>query len=923
MMSFGINIRAVMLSCVAPAALLMPASVYAQTSPRDAPAPADTATTSASDSQGADITVTGIRRSLADARAIKESSSAIVDAISAEDIGKFPDQNLAESLQRVTGVQIQRSNGEGTRISVRGLSPDFTRTQYNGRTITSNGQRSFDFSSLSSDFVSAVEVYKTPTADMIDGGLSATVNVRIARPLDLGKNRVMLAAEGIYEGNSKKIAPHLTGFVNRLFGDGKVGVYFGVDYRQRKYQTATEYGFGMQPFAENASLPRPLDYNLDGDFNDTVRIENALGTGVAVGDSKRLTLVGGFQAKPTDELELWTDVLYSNLKDRSTNSFIAPRFVSIEGPNAAIRGSVVQNGVATYLDADGVWIQSTGGDTESYVATISPAAGATWRRDRLTISAEANYSHTLTETSSLAVEGIGRGSVSYDLRPDGDTFPQITFNRGWDPLNPHNYRAVGFRGAYKSPTNDSNWTLRGDVAYKFDDSFIKKISAGINLSERKLSFQSANVIMNAQQLAGLLGVPYDPNIEGGSFDSSVISTNFSFPNIFQSYSGPAKPLTAGVATSNAILFSKVPLSKILAISPPTGVPASDFSVDEKSLAAYAKIDFGTSDNKLSGNLGVRYVRTRQTSIGSVPDFNNITLLQLAAQTVVGTKPAGSVKNNYGNWLPSFNLRYAITDNLVARIGAARVMTRPTLGLLTTSTNINAQVQSISSGNPRLNPFLANQGDLSLEYYFANTGLLSVAVFYKDIKNFVVNATASETYAVHIGTNGPLQNVTFAHSFPDNGAGAKLKGIELGVQVPFTFLPSPLDGFGVLANATFLDVGKVTPSSGAAPTPLPGVSNRAYNAALYYEKYGFGARVSYTYRSKFTNDLSSYFGDGDFARSYGQLDASMSYDVNKNISLNIDGANLMNSPSITYNNINIVRYYEDSGRRFTAGVRVRF
>ncbi len=891
----------------------------------DAPTPADSqgpATGVNANQPGDEIVVTGIRRSLADAIAIKRDSSAIVDAISAESIGKFPDQNLAESLQRVTGVQIQRANGEGTRISVRGLSPDFTRTQYNGRTITSNGGRSFDFSSLSSDFVSAVEVYKTPTADLIDGGLSATVNVRVARPLDAGKDRYLLAGEGIYEGNSKKAAPHFTGFANKLFDDGKVGVYFGADYRQRKYTTFNELGFG-QEYGVEATRNPPIDYNLDGDFKDTFRFENALGTNIVEGDTRRLNLVGGVQVKPTERLELWADAFYADLKDTQTSHNAIARFTSISGPNAAVRGSVIDGSLIKFLDADGVWLQSSAGTSDTRTVTISPAVGATWRSGGLTISAEGNYSRTRTESTSLGVEAIGRASVSYDLRPDGSTFPDIKFTRGWDPLNPHNFRGVGGGGNYKAPTIDRNWTAKGDVGYKFNGDFLKKIAAGVNLSDRLLSYRSSSIRISAQQYANLLGLPYDPNIEGGSFDAASISRAWSFPNAFSNYSGPAHPITQGVSTTTDLILQKVSWATILAAAPPQSSPASDYSVDERSFAAYGRVDIGAFHDRLSGNIGLRYVRTMQSSIGSVPDFNNITFILLGAQTLVGAAPAGLVKNNYDEWLPSLNFKYSVNKDIAIRFAAARVMTRPTLGLLTTSTNINANVRNISSGNPRLAPFLATQADLSLEYYFGKTGLLSAAFFYKDIKNFVVNATANETYPVHIGVGGPIQNIAFSHFFPDNGAGAKLKGVELSAQLPLSFLPSPLDGFGVLLNATFLDVGKVTPNSGGPASPLPGVSNNAYNAEVYYEKYGFGARLSYTYRGKFTNDPLSYFGDGDFARSYGQLDGSISYDINKHIGLNVDASNILNNPQITYDNFNIVRTYEDSGFRITAGARVRF
>jgi iron complex outermembrane receptor protein len=224
--------------------------------------------------EGQEIVVTGFRRSLQAANARKRDADIVSDGISAEDIGKFPDQNLAESLQRITGVQITRSRGEGSSVSIRGLSPEFSRVQFNGRTLGSGGGRSFDFTSLSAEFVSSVEVQKSPTADMIEGGLSGTVNISTPKALQIGKTRFNGTIEGVYEENAKKLSPRLSGLFNYVNPSETFGFNVGVAYEQRKYLQVQYQGYGAETGVESTRTP-PIDYNRDGDFNDTYTFNHA------------------------------------------------------------------------------------------------------------------------------------------------------------------------------------------------------------------------------------------------------------------------------------------------------------------------------------------------------------------------------------------------------------------------------------------------------------------------------------------------------------------------------------------------------------------------------------------------------------------------------------------------------------------------
>ena len=240
-------------------------------------------------------------------------------------------------------------------------------------------------------------------------------------------------------------------------------------------------------------------------------------------------------------------------------------------------------------------------------------------------------------------------------------------------------------------------------------------------------------------------------------------------------------------------------------------------------------------------------------------------------------------------MPSANLCYDLTPKLKLRAAVARTLTRSDVSLLSPTLSVDANTSTMNARNPNLRPYVSNQIDLSLEYYFDRSGLLSVGAFYKDVDNFIVNTAAQTTQTVQLEEGGSRQQV-FLLRQPRNGASSRIKGIELGAQVPFTFLPGPFDGLGVLGNFTYLDLGDVVVTEGQPAIPISGASTRSYNIAGHYEQSGFGIRASYNYRNGFVVDPVSTFGDGDVQRAYGQLDISASYDINRMITLNADITN---------------------------------
>ncbi len=425
---------------------------------------------------------------------------------------------------------------------------------------------------------------------------------------------------------------------------------------------------------------------------------------------------------------------------------------------------------------------------------------------------------------------------------------------------------------------------------------------------------SQSLTVSAQTLAGLLGTPYSPTIEGGSFSSAPYMTKYS-ANFFGQH------LTYLSANINS-LFAKVPLSALLASTPLTESLASTYSVKEDTTAGYAELDFHVPNSNLTGNIGFREVATKQTSAGYSPNLNDITFNQQGAQTIIPNVTAVSIPQSYNNFLPNLNLTYAFTQDLLLRFAAAKTMTRSDLSQLAPNTTVNADVKSISAGNPFLTPYTATQFDLSLEWYLNKGGLLSTALFYKDVKNFIQNGSSSETLNV-TQVQGGTTPITFSVLQPENGGTAILKGVEFGYQQAFTFLPAPFDNFGAVVNYTYVDASELVVTQGSPAVPLSGVSKNAYNLIGFYEAPRFGVRLAYNYRSGYVVDPLSYFGDGDFRKAYGQLDASAVYHVIPNFDLSLEALNITNNALIDVDKYGINRGYETDGTTVLFGARYKF
>jgi iron complex outermembrane recepter protein len=359
---------------------------------------------------------------------------------------------------------------------------------------------------------------------------------------------------------------------------------------------------------------------------------------------------------------------------------------------------------------------------------------------------------------------------------------------------------------------------------------------------------------------------------------------------------------------------------IEAVSTITNDPTGINDVEEHTSALYLRANILRPEGRLSGNIGVRVVRTEQTSIGVSPDLNGITFEpQAGSITRVPAAAPVTIDRHYMDVLPSLNFKFDLTDDIVLRLAASRTMSRPTLTQISPSVSANGPGQSITANNPDLDPFRSNNYDLSGEWYFASGGLLAATLFYKDIVSLVTRVQTQIPLTItQINGDGSRQpvNQIWTLSSLVNGPGTAVSGAELSYQQNFDFLPGPFDGFGVLANYTYMDT--------HGSQPLQGASKNNYTASIYYEKGRFGGRVSYTHRGEFFLDVEGNSQDTRLQQPFGTLDGNVTFSVGDHVSLVLEATNILDdSDQVRFDPIDLPQFYTDNGRRVLFGLRASF
>jgi iron complex outermembrane receptor protein len=906
------------------AELLVPVGASAQTA--EAP-PIDPSAT---------VVVSGIRASLSSSLNTKRMQEGVVDAVSAEDAGKFPDTNIAESLQRVTGVQIQRNNGEGRYISVRGLGPEFNNVLVNGRTLTSDtGGREFSFDLLSSDLISKALVYKTSQPFLPEGGIGSTVDIQTARPLSgkVGHTSVVNVSHS-WDSNSREHTPNISGMYSFANPDRTFGVTSSVSYTDR----ASKQNKAITD-AWNYRDVQMINGNLDStgltmaDVT-TRKLYMPQSFGYQQEEETRKRVVGNVtvQYNPSPDWKLTADALYSRLDQK--NSVIA-----VSDWNNPIQLGVKYDGndqVTSFLRPGSIFyannpaIAGAGkllGEANSNDMIVKGG-------DRLSITKAAGLNSKWKISDDLRLEGDISSSRTTSRSPDmwvvagmvprnGDTLtfngmPSVTFGDGIaDPA------AVRAHAVSNGDVRNSDKLHEGRLALSWnrEAGLFKGLDSGISFSKRtvgRLEYESDSwnafsgyhlalpaSLFTVTPLEGYFGGAAKPDAYL-RFDPQAYINYLNQPSLLPQSNDPA-------LYGDKTRYPNGPMAINYA------APASTWSVGEKVSSFF--VDSKWEGERWSANAGIRAVHVKSSSNGVSRVLLSAVKSPNDTTYILNYGPAAptSVENSYNSFLPSANLKFNLTEDMLLRFGASKTETRPTLGQMGVDNWYGGRFGDVQTGggNPNLNPMKSKNFDVSYEWYLSKTNYVSAAVFVKKVSDFL------ETRLVDMQI--PQYTEVVHDSRVRNGQSGKIKGVEIAGQYAFDTGIPWLNGFGVAANYTYVDAtAKRDGDTGALTCGYPGLSPQSYNGSVFYENEKFQARVSYNWRNHFSVDCG---GGSTLPRNraaYGQTDASLRYNITPTIALYADGINLGNTRMREYAaNETQFLTVEDVGRRVNLGVRVAF
>jgi len=894
-------------------------------------ASAQTTAEAVPDDVGAKVIVSGIRASLSSSLNTKRIQDGVVDAVSAEDAGKFPDTNIAESLQRVTGVQIQRNNGEGRYISVRGLGPEFNNVLVNGRTLTSDtGGREFSFDLLSSDLISKALVYKTSQPFLPEGGIGSTVDIQTARPLSgkVGHSSVVNVFDA-YDSNSRKHTPNISGMYSFANAQRDFGVSGSLSYTDRASK-------------QNKAITDSWNYRdvamINGDLNSkgltstdvtTRKLYMPQSFGYQQENETRKRLVGNVtvQYNPSATWKLSADALYSRLDQR--NAVIA---ISDWNNPAQLGVTYDANDQVTSFLRPGANFLANNPALKDLVG-INSNDMIVKGGDRLSTTSAFGLNSKWNLAPEWKLEGDLSSSRSTSESPDMWVVAGMVPKNG-DALTFNGYPTLAFGDGIADPTavrahavansevqfRDTLHEGRLNLSWNHDIGYFKGIDSGMAYSQRKVgrnqwSADSWNAFSGYHvALPASLFTVTPLNSMGGGAQAPSQYLSFD-PHAYINYLNQPSMLAQ---SNDPALYSD--LKKF-----PNGPMAIDYTrpsmwaVKEKVSSLF--LDSKWEGEGWSANAGMRMVRVQSTSTGisrvllsAVKSPNDTTYI-----LNWGPSAVTSVSNSYNNFLPSGNLKFDLTDNTILRLAASKTVTRPTLNQLGVENWYGGRYGDVQTGggNPYLKPMQSKNFDVSYEWYLSKTNYVSGAVFLKNVSDFL----ESKLVDMRIPQYSEVVHDTRVR----NGQKGKIKGLEIAGQYAFDTLTPWLNGFGAAANYTYVDASATREGdSGAVACGYPGLSRQSYNGSLFYENSKFQARVSYNWRNKFSVDCGGGSAQPRNRAAYGQTDASVRYNLTPTMSIYADVINLTNAKMQEYaKNETQFLTMEDVGRRFNAGVRLAF
>lgn len=891
------------------------------------------ATTAANPAEASVVVVTGARAALARALDLKRNADVIQDSISATELGRFPDDNVADSLTHIAGISVSRTRGgEGQYINVRGLGSGYNIVTLNRRILATDGDgRDFAFDVLPSEMIGGADVMKSASASQMEGSIGGSVNLRSARPFDNPGYHASARIEGDRNDLSRKNGVKLSGVVSNTFNNNTMGVILGAVVSDREVRTDS---LGYQTF--NADSPGSFD--VDGNGSLGPGEENLLGSccisfGSVFEKKKRAALTGAFEWKVTPDFRMTFDALATRL-DSPQVGYQQSYYVE----HAADRWSDVttKDGLITGMTIKDLVPEMSNVTTDRKVDTMQFGWKGEWKvSPDLRLVGDVYRSTSKRDSGgkdTFVVAGIGGANTGY-YKANDNAFPDIrvTLEDGRDlatelaagRLGNKDYGVhfAGLTGVDIKDTVDGG-SLEGRLsldgkwnldAFEFGVSGTSRSKKRTAIGNEKNGGACQYCGMYSTTFANLgadvvrpMNLPNYMRGAGGNFPGSFVA--FDVPAYFKALAAlDGKPKFDADGNPDGVYD----VSK----SQPEFVPTQSYDVREKTATLFGQ--FELSGERWNGNIGVRVVHTKTSSRSAIDDIVSITdptpdiptsspIIDYSEATPV------SQDGSYTKVLPSANFSFWMQRDLVLRAAVAKVMARPSLDRLAPTRTDNTLDRSYIlniDGDPNLKPTEATQQDLSLEWYYQPKSAINAALFAKQIKNFVTFQTDEK---VDIGVPGYLYTV----NRPVNGDKARVRGMELGVQHLWD------NGFGI--SAKFAKTWTRAYSGGEYVGQLEGVAPTASSLGFLYEKDKLNAALTFDYTGKYTQSTNVIAGFPGKVDAITWVTASASYDLNKNVTLFVEGKNL--GDEVMRSNLgrsDAIYGFEAWGRTYAAGMSVKF
>lgn len=825
------------------------------------------------------------RGSLQSALEAKRNATNISDSITADDMGSFPAANLAEALQGITGVSMSRSGGVGEYVSIRGMDPALTKVTINGRSVSMTANESdpgaaASLSFFSPDMFSSAEVSKSARASDVTGGVGGTVNLTTRKPLDIGEFKAGLSVQGNDSTVKDDKEYSVGGFYNDVFMDDKLGFtlsgsYEDLDRRLDKIQVTS--------------------WNLDEDVNafdpNTARQEARTGT------QERYNISSTIQYAPTDELDFYADILYALEDRRETANRLDVKLSkgSIDEDTAVTAGDTVVSGdySKTHVDFNNFYRQS---DIENWGLTF----GANWDIDDWALSSSISR--------SASIEDRYQTRMRYRAKKVDATFNAL------DAENPYAILTDGLDDVADSASVQDEDILfrkigtaenefRLDAELMASGDLITGVTVGYRFSNKKTYRREADVDLNSTDFEGYVA----PELTSADFPL----TDYTFDQ---------------GGEGNYDSWHTVDLSSLdnfvdAAEAQMSWAPSDTWEITDDVHALYAMADFEFDSLKVAGsalpvtgNFGIRAVQHEYTGDGYESDGS----VDPSTSELFYTDY--TVESDDFHVLPSANARITLSEDgeQIIRVAAARLLARPSASSRAPTLEVNDDLDSLSVGNPDLDPYLAWQYDISYEHYFGETneGLFSIGVFYKDVENFFEKITYDNFDLSELVDGGSADDGSYTTYV--NGGAATVTGLELSYQTPLTFLPAGWDNLGVLTNYTYVDSERETLDGETGP--MPGSSRHTANFVLYYQLGALDTRIIYNYRDEYLEDA----GSDEYVDGAGRLDLALRYKWESGLKLSADVSNLTEETELTYqSDLSRLSSRQIEGRRVSVGLSYDF